>query len=140
MTAAPRISLPMRGLAFAGAILVVIQVLFLAEPAFARQLIAATSDKLVHASVFGGLAFLLWAALGARWPLAVWLVVVLIGGFDEILQWFQPDRTTDVRDLLADAFGAGSSLIFFHFTASPVGEKPCAESSAPSPAVTSSPS
>lgn len=77
------------------------------------------ADKLVHAVLFGVLAWLLLRALRipgthATIPLlaTVFLCTVLFGGLTEWLQHALPvDRTGDLGDLLADAIGAAAALI-----------------------------
>jgi VanZ family protein len=94
-----------------GAIAVIGQLLFLAEPAYAQRLVEATWDKGVHVFVFGGLAFLVWVALGGRWPLFVWVFILLVGAIDETRQIYTPGRTADFNDFLADGFGAAAAMI-----------------------------
>ncbi|MFO0583586.1 MAG: VanZ family protein [Anaeromyxobacter sp.] len=69
-------------------------------------------DKVIHAGLFGLLAFLLRLALAARagtarraW-LAAWGLAVAWGVLDELHQSFIPGRDADVKDALADAAGA----------------------------------
>jgi VanZ family protein len=73
------------------------------------------SDKTLHAWLYAGLAVLLVrAVVGSRWPrtglpsalLAVGLATVY-GLADETHQLFVPGRQFDLRDLVADAIGAG---------------------------------
>jgi VanZ family protein len=71
-------------------------------------------DKLVHLLVYAGLSVLLLIPLAeahlSRVTLTTAATAVLLstlyGAFDEVHQAFTPDRTPDVRDLLADALGA----------------------------------
>jgi VanZ family protein len=112
------------------------QLLLLAEPGFAVQIVDATWDKAIHFLYFGTMAFLLWIATGKRWAIWVWLVVVLIGAADETLQAFTPGRTCDVEDWLADSIGAASGLLlawrvipaYIAALAPTTGDEPCAES------------
>lgn len=106
-----RITRTARILCGVAAAAVIGQLLFLAEPAFAQQLVEATWDKGVHIVVFGGIAFLAWVAAGGRWPFHVWLFIVLIGAIDETRQIYTPGRTADLNDLLADGFGAAAAMI-----------------------------
>jgi VanZ family protein len=87
------------------------QLLLLAEPKFAIEIVDRTWDKAVHFLFFGTMAFLLWIALAKRWPLAVWLTVAVIGAADETLQAYTPGRTSDVNDWLADSIGAAAALL-----------------------------
>jgi hypothetical protein len=67
-----------RALCFVAVAAIAVQLLLLPEPAFAERIVAATSDKVVHASVFGGIAFLLWAGFdGCRAALLLSLLVAL---------------------------------------------------------------
>lgn len=72
---------------------------------------AAFWDKAVHFVVYGGMAFMLWLALGKRGALAAFAVVWAVGGADEVLQHFTPGRTADIRDFLVDGLGAGVCLV-----------------------------
>ena len=105
---------PTRGLRIlcaVAAIAVIGQLLFLAEPPFAHRLVEATWDKGVHIVVFAGLAFLIWMAVGGRWPMLVWLLVLAVGATDEVHQIYTPGRTADLNDFLADGFGATAAMI-----------------------------
>ena len=68
-------------------------------------------DKVVHAVVYGGMAFMLWLGLAKRWAVGVFLVLLAIGAGDEIHQSFTPGRFADPLDLLADAVGAAVVLL-----------------------------
>ncbi|HXN15377.1 MAG TPA: VanZ family protein [Usitatibacter sp.] len=100
-----------RALAITAAVAIAVQLLFFDEPAFAVRIVAATWDKLVHFTVFGGIAFLLWVGTGARWPVLVWALVALLGALDEAHQVYVPGRTADIEDFFADAIGAACALL-----------------------------
>jgi VanZ family protein len=80
-------------------------------------------DKLLHLTVYAALGFFfLLPVTDGRWSkLTGWTVAIavalatLYGLTDEFHQNFTPDRTPDVKDLLADALGAtigaGSMLV-----------------------------
>src|SRR5690349_21252216 len=68
-------------------------------------------DKAIHFVVYGGMAFMLWLALGKRWALAAFFAVWAVGAGDEILQHFTPGRTADVWDFATDGLGAGFCLL-----------------------------
>jgi VanZ family protein len=78
----------------------------------------ASSDKLVHAIAYCGLAFLLAFAWWLRWPLgwrgylAIFAILLAYGAFDEITQ-IPVGRRADVVDWLADAAGALAGLAVF---------------------------
>ncbi|MGB7217205.1 MAG: VanZ family protein [Vicinamibacterales bacterium] len=69
-------------------------------------------DKLLHATEYAGLAFLVCRALmgeGVGWLLAACAALLLTsayGASDEWHQAFVPLRSVDVRDWLADTIGA----------------------------------
>ena len=71
-------------------------------------------DKGVHLLVYAGLGVLFLLPLAAArlsqaTPRAAGLAVLLstlYGAFDEVHQAFTPERSPDVRDLVADALGA----------------------------------
>jgi len=75
-------------------------------------------DKIVHALVFGLLAFLLLRSLRAfdfardwRVLLGVGLIVTIIGVLDEWMQSMVPGRTASLMDVLADGLGVASVLL-----------------------------
>jgi len=78
------------------------------EPAFAGE------DKLVHAGLYAGLAFLVSLGMYRRYPrpnrsMQFWAPVVfasLYGVSDEFHQRFVPSRTSDIWDICADAAGS----------------------------------
>jgi VanZ family protein len=100
-----------RALCLVGFFAMTAQLLFLAEPQFANQVLRVVWDKFVHATYFAVMAFLLWVAVSGRAALAVWVAVALIGAADEIHQAFTPGRTCDFYDWLADGIGAAAALI-----------------------------
>ncbi len=108
-----------RALAFAAVAAVAFQLLVLPEPAFAERIVEATWDKLVHATVFGGVAFLLWAGFAGRGAALVGALVVLLGALDETHQMFVPGRDPDLHDLYADGLGALAVLLFLEAVTSP---------------------
>src|SRR6185369_14154913 len=67
----------------------------------------------VHLPEYGIAAWLAWRALvpslGDRWPVygAAWLLAAAIGWGDELVQSVTPGRYYDVRDIAANALGAG---------------------------------
>ena len=101
----------LRLLCFIAALAMTAQLLFLAEPAFASQIVQVMWDKTVHFLFFGTIAFFLWIATAKRWPLAIWITVLLIGAVDETRQAYIPGRNSDVNDWLADGLGAAAALI-----------------------------
>ena len=76
-------------------------------------------DVGLHAIAYFGLGVLLIRALsGGRWSgvtpavlLCAWLVAVAYGASDEWHQSFVPSRTAELRDLRADAIGAGVAAV-----------------------------
>ena len=119
MRPAIAIASPYRALAFAAVAAIAVQLLLLPEPAFAERIVAATWDKAVHASVFGGIAFLLWAGFGGRGAMLVCALVVLIGALDETHQMLVPGRDPDLHDLYSDGIGAVAILMFLEAITSP---------------------
>ena len=71
--------------------------------------LVAPWDKLVHMALFALVAIALGAWLGIRRQRDLWsclLITVLAGSVDEALQHFDPERTVDADDLLANVVGA----------------------------------
>ncbi|HUJ00397.1 MAG TPA: VanZ family protein [Usitatibacter sp.] len=108
-----------RALAFAAVAAIAFQLLVLPEPAFAERIVEATWDKAVHAVVFGGVAFLLWAGFAGRGAVLVCALVILLGALDETRQMFVPGRDPDLHDLYADGLGAVAVLLFLEAVTSP---------------------
>jgi VanZ family protein len=89
-------------------------------------------DKAVHFFVYAGLGVLflvplaggrLSKATAATAALAV-LLATAHGVFDELHQMFTPNRTPDVRDIVADAFGASvgvAGVLVLRFAAKALG-------------------
>lgn len=71
----------------------------------------------VHLPEYGIAAWLAWRALvpslGDRWPVygAAWLLAAAIGWGDELVQSITPGRFYDVRDIGANALGAGLGVL-----------------------------
>jgi VanZ family protein len=76
-------------------------------------------DKAVHFLVYGGLGVLFLLPLTeatvdrltVRAGILAILFAVVYGAFDEIHQAFTPERTPDLRDLLADGLGASLGVL-----------------------------
>jgi len=70
-----------------------------------------------HLAEYGIAAWLAWRALvpslGDRWPVygAAWLLAAAIGWGDELVQSVTPGRYYDVRDIGANALGAGLGVL-----------------------------
>lgn len=73
-------------------------------------------DKLVHFLVYGIMSVLVFWPLsrnGHRYPYALsMLVALLIGVFDETIQYYNPSRVASLIDLLADGLGSWTGGIF----------------------------
>ena len=114
----------LRTLAFAAALALVLQLTVLPHQQVAFDVVAASSDKLVHMAVFGAVAGLLWLATGGRHSLAILAAAGIIGLADEAIQWYSPVRHADVRDLVADLAGAAITLFLLHRFARAAGPAP----------------
>lgn len=76
-------------------------------------------DKLLHASAFFVLGFLLMELMSAAWPVAwrprIALAACVVGGlyaaFHEGVQAFLPGFTFNPYDFLADVIGAGAGIL-----------------------------
>lgn len=71
------------------------------------------ADKVAHAAAYGVLGAFLTLATGRIW-LAT-LLALAFGVTDEFHQYFVPERSADLLDVLADGSGAllGASLVAF---------------------------
>jgi hypothetical protein len=88
------------------AAVLVVQLVLLYWPRAAQPTVGGVPwDKIVHALIFG---LVLFTGVRAGLPLRAWLVVTLAhAGVSELLQhWLLPNRSGDVWDAVADAFGA----------------------------------
>jgi VanZ family protein len=90
------------------AVLFVIAVLFLSTQNVPRM--RGNTDKLLHFLVYGIMSVLVFWPLsrnGHRYPyvLSV-LTALLIGIFDETIQYYNPARVASLKDLLADGLGS----------------------------------
>lgn len=65
------------------------------------------SDKLIHFSAFGLLAFLFWRALRPRDGRFVWLALPALVGYAGLDEWLQQfvGRHTDLMDFIANTAG-----------------------------------
>lgn len=72
----------------------------------AVNFVPAPWDLLLHALLYGTIAFLANLGLGGGRPMTVFALACLIGTADEALQLFEPGRHADWSDLLADMLGA----------------------------------
>jgi len=82
-------------------ILVVILSYWFAEQSAAVGLVPAPFDKVAHALLGAGMAFMFWFILDCKIP---WLnigLIALLSGFEEWHQSFLPDRVSDFYDFLA---------------------------------------
>lgn len=71
-------------------------------------------DKVVHVLASFILTLLLRWSLDLK-PVAVAAVAVCVGGLDEILQLFQPNRNADPLDFVANFLGALLAWLFLRF-------------------------
>jgi len=81
-------------------------------------------DKLVHATLFGILAYLIYRAFQYQdknlflknFSIAIaFLTCVIYAMFDEIHQEFVPGRTPDITDALADIVGGAFTSLYLLF-------------------------
>ncbi|NSL54026.1 VanZ family protein [Uliginosibacterium aquaticum] len=80
-----------------------------AQP-YAVGLFTPPWDKVAHATVFAGFAFILHAGIGWRWGWAV-LAALALGSADELQQMFLPGRQAGFDDLTADLIGAALGVL-----------------------------
>jgi VanZ family protein len=94
----------------------IVSLFYLGAKPFAVGLLPPPWDKVAHVMVFSAITWLLWGAANGRTALLVFLVVVAIGGLDELHQAMLPGRTSDAWDFLADvlasAVTAGLLLLY----------------------------
>lgn len=70
-------------------------------------LFPAPYDKLAHFVTFAALSLVLWIGVEGKWPVLVFMLVVAIGGLDELRQFYLPGRQAGWDDFLVDALAAG---------------------------------
>ncbi|MFZ9886600.1 MAG: VanZ family protein [Myxococcota bacterium] len=91
------------------------------NPPVPELLVFRFSDKLMHAAVYaviGAFAYRgrLLRSGRSSWAL-VWhatLIAAAHGAFDELHQYFVPNRSADLFDLLADTLGGGVGAALLH--------------------------
>ena len=76
----------------------------------AAGLLAAPWDKVAHFAVYSAIAALLWVAAAGRMRIALLVIVVAVGLFDELHQAGVPGRTADAMDFLADSCAAAATI------------------------------
>ena len=94
-------------------------------------MLRAAPEEAMHFVEYGLLA--VWVSLAVRFRikdftlyLLAWLICILIGTCDEILQWIVPKRFWDLRDINLNATGSGLMLLAMAFGIRPnfLAEKP----------------
>jgi VanZ family protein len=80
------------------------------------------SDKAAHALLYGGLGALFARALVGGWRGVTWRIVLLTivfgaiyGASDELHQYFNPPRSVEALDVLADTIGSGVGAIALYW-------------------------
>lgn len=91
---------------FAGALLIVIILLWMGAKPIAVKLLPGSLDIVAHFATFGLIAVLLWLSFQRGHPLLVIMIVSAIGAADELRQFFLPGRSASLQDLAADIFAA----------------------------------
>jgi VanZ family protein len=67
-------------------------------------------DKVAHGVTFSAIAILFWFSANGRRPVLVALVVIAIGGLDELHQIILPGRSADWADFLVDFLAAAGAI------------------------------
>lgn len=91
---------------------VMIFLFWFAEQPVAVGLLPAPFDKVVHALMGAGIAFLLWFAFAGKFGWLIIALVAVLSGLEEWHQRFLPGRVPDVNDFLA-ATGAAILCIIW---------------------------
>jgi len=91
--------------------ILVVNLLYHGQQPYAVGLVRPPFDKVLHLVLFASVGTLLWIAAGARHILMVIVLAVMLGLLDEIMQSFNPGRSADWTDLLADTIGAGLGVL-----------------------------
>ena len=95
-----------RAVAFAAAVVLVVNLFVIGAQPIAVGLIPSPWDKLAHALLFAALGALLMVASAGRWGWMVIAALVAVALADELLQADLPGRVVSVADLTADVVGA----------------------------------
>ena len=102
-------------------LLAIVPFLFwLGEQPVAVGLISEPYDKLAHALMGAGLAFLFWFVWGRKYSWLTIGVVALLSGLDEWHQSFLPGRVPDFYDFLAATVAACLVVIFMRLVSSQI--------------------
>lgn len=73
-------------------------------------LFPAPYDKLAHFVAYAALSLALWVGVNGKWPFLVFMLVVAIGGLDELHQIYLPGRQAGWDDFFVDALAAGVAV------------------------------
>lgn len=106
LTALARLCLAARLPCLAAAILITVSHFVFGATPQAVDLVPPPWDLLLHALLYGTIAFLANTGMGGTRPLTVFFVVCLLATADEAIQLFEPGRHASWTDLLADMLGA----------------------------------
>lgn len=101
----------MRLLAATVLAILVVNLLYHGQQSYAVGLVRPPLDKVLHLVLFASVGALLWIAAGARRIFMVVLMAMMLGLLDEIMQSFNPGRSADWLDLIADTIGAGLGVL-----------------------------
>ncbi len=77
--------------------------------------VGSLSDKSIHFIAFAVLTLLLRFAYSITW-FQTFLLLFVYAVFIEFSQFFTPNRSAELLDIVADAIGVGIGLLFYPFT------------------------
>ncbi len=95
-----------RALCLLAAAIMVFNLFYIGAKPVAVGLFTSHWDKVAHFLFFSTIAGLLWLGCDGRWPLVVALIVIAVGGLDELHQATLPGREADLPDFATDTTAA----------------------------------
>ncbi|AXS80124.1 hypothetical protein HYN24_08890 [Dechloromonas sp. HYN0024] len=88
-----------------------LSILILGSTPIAIGLFVPPWDKAAHFIAYFTIGCFVALGFGCRRPLLGLMLTIGLGAIDKSLQFFEPGRMPELADLLADAAGAGGSVL-----------------------------
>jgi VanZ family protein len=104
-----------RALCLLAAAFLVFNLFYVGTKPVAVGLFVPPWDKVAHFLFFSAIAALLWLGVNGRLPAIITLLVIAIGGLDELHQATLPGREADVFDFATDTAAALCTIYLFNW-------------------------
>ena len=97
----------LQAVSFLAAAFIVFMLFWGGSQPVAVGLFLAPYDKLAHLVTYAALSLALWIGAEGKWPFLVFMLVVAVGGLDELHQIYLPGRQAGWDDFFVNALAAG---------------------------------